>query len=77
MKLAFALTIAALLALVSVEATYAAAARGERQACSIACSGRTGGGCGAYTVSQHRCFNKCLGYDACPVVGFPTTKKTK
>jgi hypothetical protein len=80
MKINFSLAIATLVALVSAEATYPAAARdklAERHACSIACSGRTGGGCGAYKVSQQRCFNKCMGYEACPGVGFPTTEETK
>lgn len=78
MRLTFVVAIAALVALVSVDATYPAAAQGKRHTCSVAC----GGGdpsktCGDYKVSQQRCFNQCMGYEACPGVGFPTTKKNK
>jgi hypothetical protein len=78
MRLTFVCTIAALVALVSVGATYPAAAKGERHACSVACGGGIPGKtCGDYKVSQQRCFNQCMGYEACSGVGVPTAKKNK
>ncbi len=80
MKVNFSFAIVALVALAAAGAACPAAARDKlekRHGCSIACSGRTGGGCGAYRVSQQRCFNKCMGYEACPGVGFPTTEDAK
>lgn len=70
-----AIRLTALLAIIASGA-IPAGADSFRHKCSVAC----GGGdpsktCKDYRVSQQQCFNKCMGYEACPGVGFPPTKK--
>ena len=42
--------------------------------CTKQCGGGKMGGCQVHTVPAQQCYNRCMGYEACPGVGFGKKK---